>query len=52
MCLYIPILDVLKYELSMILGTLHNLTESIGVMDLGGGSTQVTFVPKDQVFIV
>lgn len=30
-------------------GKLENVKDTIGVMDLGGGSTQVTFVPREAV---
>ena len=33
-------------------GDLRNLSETTGVLDLGGGSTQITFVPHVGSFIL
>lgn len=35
------------FTLNFFMGKLENVKDTIGVMDLGGGSTQVTFVPRE-----
>lgn len=35
------------YTVNFLLDRLHNISESIATLDLGGGSTQVTFSTND-----
>ena len=35
------------YTVNFLLDKLHNISESIAILDLGGGSTQVTFSTND-----
>lgn len=42
-----------KHFLTVLLGQLFPSTrKSVGILDLGGGSTQITFLPKVSVFCV
>lgn len=40
------------YTVNHLLDKLHNISESIATLDLGGGSTQVTFSTNDMQTLV
>ena len=41
----------LMLTISCLVEAMQNINNTMGVMDLGGGSTQVTFVPREKVII-